>query len=74
VPVLEVLGPMVPPVETVQIIFKPFQRCLRKMIWAEADKLGYFINTVTDPVLAKEKQVVKMKEVTTTDLMEIILP
>ncbi|WP_368378390.1 M16 family metallopeptidase [Polaribacter sp. Q13] len=29
------------------------------MIWAEADKLGYFINTVTDPVLAKEKQVVK---------------
>ncbi len=32
---------------------------LEKMIWAEADKLGYFINTVTDPVLAKEKQVVK---------------
>ena len=30
-----------------------------KMIWAEADKLGYFINTVTEPVLAKEKQVVK---------------
>jgi zinc protease len=29
------------------------------MIWAEADKLGYFINTVTEPVLAKEKQVVK---------------
>ncbi|MCG7815169.1 insulinase family protein, partial [Alteromonas sp. MCA-1] len=29
------------------------------MIWAEADKLGFFINTVTDPVLAKEKQVVK---------------
>lgn len=29
------------------------------MIWAEADKLGWFINTVTDPVLAKEKQVVK---------------
>ncbi len=32
---------------------------LEKMIWAQADKLGYFINTVTDPVLAKEKQVVK---------------
>ena len=32
---------------------------IEKMIWAEADKLGYFINTVTDPVLAKEKQVVK---------------
>ncbi|SHL92690.1 M16 family metallopeptidase [Flavobacterium saccharophilum] len=32
---------------------------LEKMIWAEADKLGYFINTVTDPVLSKEKQVVK---------------
>lgn len=32
---------------------------LEKMIWAEADKLGYFINTVTDSVLAKEKQVVK---------------
>ncbi len=32
---------------------------LEKMIWAEADKVGYFINTVTNPVLAKEKQVVK---------------
>ena len=32
---------------------------LEKMIWAEADKLGWFINTVTDEVLAKEKQVVK---------------
>jgi hypothetical protein len=32
------------------------------MIWAEADKLGYFINTVLDTVLAKEKQVVKMKK------------
>ena len=32
---------------------------LEKMIWAEADKIGWFINTVTDPVLAKEKQVVK---------------
>lgn len=32
---------------------------LEQMIWAEADKLGYFINTVTDAVLAKEKEVVK---------------
>lgn len=32
---------------------------LEKMIWAEADKLGYFINTVTQDVLEKEKQVVK---------------
>jgi len=32
---------------------------LEKMIWAEADKLGWFVNTVTDPVLSKEKQVVK---------------
>ncbi|MEO9968422.1 MAG: pitrilysin family protein [Hyphomonadaceae bacterium] len=32
---------------------------LERMLWAEADKLGWFINTVTDPVLAKEKQVVK---------------
>jgi zinc protease len=31
------------------------------MIWAEADKLEFFINTVTEPVLAKEKQV-KMKK------------
>lgn len=32
---------------------------LEKAIWAEADKLGYFINTVTEDVVAKEKQVVK---------------
>ena len=32
---------------------------LEKMLWAEADKLGWFINTVTDAVLAKEQQVVK---------------
>jgi len=32
---------------------------LEKMIWAEADKMGYFINTVNDMVLEKEKQVVK---------------
>ncbi len=31
----------------------------KKCLWAEADKLGWFINTVTEPVLAKEKQVVK---------------
>lgn len=32
---------------------------LEKMIWAESDKIGFFINTVTEPVLAKEKQIVK---------------
>src|SRR5687767_6298235 len=32
---------------------------LEKMLWAEGDKLGWFINTVTDAVLAKEKEVVK---------------
>jgi zinc protease len=32
---------------------------LEKILWAEADKLGFFINTVTDEVVAKEKQVVK---------------
>ncbi len=32
---------------------------LEKMLWAEADKLGWFINTVTEAVLEKEKQVVK---------------
>ncbi len=40
---------------------------LEKMIWAEADKLGYFINTVTEPVLAKEKQVVKNEKRERTD-------
>ncbi|AKQ47319.1 peptidase M16 [Rufibacter radiotolerans] len=32
---------------------------LEKMLWAEADKLGFFINTVTEEVVNKEKQVVK---------------
>ena len=32
---------------------------LEKVIWAEADKIGYFINTVTQTVIDKEKQVVK---------------
>ncbi len=32
---------------------------LEKVIWAEADKLGYFINTVTQAVIDNEKQVVK---------------
>lgn len=32
---------------------------LEKMIWAEADKLGFFINTVTEAVVTKEKEVVK---------------
>ncbi len=35
------------------------KNALEKMLWAEADKLGWFISTVTEPVLAKEKQVVK---------------
>jgi zinc protease len=32
---------------------------LEKTLWAEADKLGFFINTVTESVVEKEKQVVK---------------
>ena len=40
---------------------------LEKMIWAEADKLGFFINTVTESVLAKEKQVVKNEKRQTVD-------
>ena len=32
---------------------------LEKALWAEADKLGFFINTVTESVVAKERQVVK---------------
>ena len=32
---------------------------LEKALWAEADKLGFFINTVTESVVAKEKQVVE---------------
>ncbi len=40
---------------------------LEKMIWAEADKLGYFINTVTEPVLAKEKQVLKNEKLQIID-------
>ena len=32
---------------------------LEKILWAEADKMGFFINTVTESVVAKEKQVVK---------------
>jgi zinc protease len=32
---------------------------LEKMLWAEAEKLGWFINTVTEEVVATEKQVVK---------------
>jgi zinc protease len=32
---------------------------LEKTLWAESDKLGYFINTVTEDVVAKEQQVVK---------------
>ena len=32
---------------------------LEKALWAESDKLGFFINTVTDSVVDKERQVVK---------------
>ncbi len=32
---------------------------LEKALWAESDKLGFFINTVSETVVAKEKQVVK---------------
>lgn len=32
---------------------------LEKALWAESDKLGFFINTVTESVVAKERQVVK---------------
>ena len=32
---------------------------LEKIVWAEADKLGWFINTVSQNVVDKEKQVVK---------------
>ena len=32
---------------------------LEKTLWAEADKAGFFINTVSESVVAKEKQVVK---------------
>ena len=32
---------------------------LEKVVWAEADKLGYFIKTVTQDVIDNEKQVVK---------------
>ena len=32
---------------------------LEKALWAESDKLGFFINTVTESVVSKERQVVK---------------
>ncbi len=32
---------------------------LEKIVWAEADKLGFFVNTVTQDVVDNEKQVVK---------------
>jgi zinc protease len=32
---------------------------LEKIVWAEAEKLGFFINTLTEEALANEKQVVK---------------
>ncbi|MDE0083774.1 MAG: pitrilysin family protein [Gammaproteobacteria bacterium] len=32
---------------------------LEKVLWAESDRLGFFINTVSESVIAKEKEVVK---------------
>ena len=32
---------------------------LEKVLWAESDRMGFFINTVTQEVVEKEKQVVK---------------
>ncbi len=32
---------------------------LEKVLWIESDRLGFFINTVTEPNLEKEKQIVK---------------
>ena len=44
------------------------------MIWAEVDKLGWFINTVTEPVLEKEKQVVKNeKYVLQVEVVKVLL-
>lgn len=40
---------------------------LEKMLWAEADKLGWFINTVTEEVVATEKQVVKNEKRQSSD-------
>ena len=40
---------------------------LEKVLWAEADKLGFFINTVTGEVVAKEKQVVKNEKRQSSD-------
>ena len=47
---------------------------LEKIIWAEADKLGWFINTVTQSVVDNEKQVVKTRSasVSTTSPTAII--
>ena len=32
---------------------------LEKVLWAESDRLGFFINTVSESVIAKEREVVK---------------
>jgi hypothetical protein len=68
VPVLEVLGPMVPPVEY-KLFSNRSKDALEKMIWAEADKLGYLSIRLQTQSLQRE-QVVKMRKdrVTTTDL------
>jgi hypothetical protein len=53
---------MVLQAEIERIIFRLFPKMLWKMIWAEADKLGYFINTVTEPVLLKKNKSLKTKK------------
>ena len=37
---------------------------LERVLWMESDRLGFFINTVNEPNLEKEKQVVKKREAT----------
>ena len=40
---------------------------LEKALWAESDRMGYFINTVTGDVVEKETQVVKNEKRQSTD-------
>ena len=35
------------------------RNALEKVLWAEADRMGFFINTVSEEIFEKEKQVVK---------------
>lgn len=41
---------------------------LEKLVWAEAEKIGYFISTVTQPVLDSEREVVKNEKRENVDL------